>query len=146
MRQNFHRAINVASAILLLAIAFMVSSQFFSIETRYYHHVLLTEIKPNIVKSGDPLTTHVIIERNVPNTCTIEVQRIISEAGTGVVVFSQIAPGIAHMGSDEIVNRLIPIPALPPGKYNYSFRAVSQCPGGIIVLGQSQLAPFTVIK
>jgi hypothetical protein len=110
----------------------------------YYHRVIESKIEPAVVKRGEPIITHVIVERNAPEGCTIELHRFIASSSTGIVVWAQIAPGIATNGREVIKRHVFPIPPLEPGNYRYHFRAVSTCPNNIYIFGHSLGAPFTI--
>jgi hypothetical protein len=114
------------------------------IEPVYYHKILESRIDPPTVMACVPLTTYVRVERHMPGPCVVELHRFVAEADTGVIVWSQIAPGVAVDGQETIIRRGVLVPCLERGTYRYFFRVNNICENGMNIIAQSIGAKFEV--
>jgi len=143
IRSIMRYSTNVAIAILVLGLVAILSKTFWSTDS--FHHVILSStIAPNIIHVGEPIHTHVVVDRFMPG-CALELHRFIAKAD-GVVIWSQIVGGIAHsLNETQHIDRDVsPIPPLEPGKYIYFFTAINYC-GAKNHIVASKKAPFEVI-
>ena len=111
--------------------------------TRTPHHTVISNgMTKTVYQVGEQIATDLVTDRDMPEGCYLNIQRFVTEQPSGVIIWSQVAPGLAGHGRQHF-SRVIPV-HLKPGHYQYFFNAVNEC-GARSYLTVSPPASFEVV-